>query len=880
MSTVDVIARAAMTYPESDCAPRPGSAAMCWICSGSATLLFMTALPCHADEAPQVVEIVGVRAAAESAQQAKRRRDEISDSVVADDIDKLPDISIADALQRITGVQIGRDRGEGTGVVVRGLSQLETTLDGREVFTAGTTRALDFAELPAELVAGLDVIKTTSPDRIEGGVGGQIDVRTRHPFDFSGDATSATVRQVHASLAGQGDTQFSALASRRFATGIGDVGVLLAGAHQAKPWREDQKNVGNPISRTDLVPGLTVLAPNGTSETTSIGRRDRDSVQAVVQWRPDAAWELFAEANATQLRTTQDSYQINVTASPTFDPASVALFPGTNDLEHITWTNAPISVLSFARDTVDRTWLGAVGGQWRHGDLSARADLSRTFSYDNLFFSGPFFAGTAARFTQDLSTSVPGTSVEGTDLLAPANFQYTGVAYRLRPFDGALNTLRFDTELALHDTWISSVSAGLRLARREANDGTGLVFGDVAVTGLSVADLPGLAMPNPYANFLPGASAPSLDNFLVNNLAQAHDPAALRALFGITTPLPTTGSPTGLWRIAERTDAGYVMGRIDAFESSLHGNFGLRIVQTGEVVSGNESITGSSDVLPIGQSARYTDLLPSFNLRQAIGADRYVRLSASRTITRPNFDQMSPSLELLPNSVDPSLNSGTAGNPALRPIRSEGVDLALETYPGRSTAASLTVFAKHVDGFVTSISQPETYDGVTYQVSRPQNGGGAQLHGVELAYQQFYTSLPGWLAGLGLQANATIVASKTPSQILGGNVPLTNLSRRSANVVAMYEREDVSVRIAWNWRDRFLNGVTSVVGVGALPGYTAAYGWLDASFAWRFNQHVSITLAGSNLLDARRHSYWGVQTRPQSAWVDDVLVTAALTLRL
>jgi len=869
-----------MAPVEFDRASHRGCAAACWICSGSAAMLCAGVTPCRAQEAPQVVEVIGVRAAAQSAQQAKRRRDEISDSVVADDIDKLPDISIADALQRITGVQIGRDRGEGAGVVVRGLSQLETTLDGREIFTGGTTRALDFAELPAELVAGLDVIKTTSADRIEGGIGGQIDVRTRHPFDFAGAATSATVRQVHASLARRSEPQFSVLASRRFATGIGDIGVLVAGAHQAKPWREDQKSEGNPISRTDLVPGATVLAPNGTSETTSIGRRDRATVEAVLQWRPDPAWDLFAEVSSTRLRTVQDSYQINVTASSTFDPASVVLRPGTNELQRITWTDAPISVLSFARDTIDRTWLGAVGGQWRRGDLSVRADLSRTFSHDDLFFSGPFFAGKAARFTQDLSTGVPGTSVAGTDLLAPASFHYTGVAYRLRPFDGALDALRLDTELSVRDGWVSSVSAGLRLARREANDGSGLVFGDVAVTGLSVADLPGLAIPNPYADFLPGSGAASIGNFLVDDLAQARDPTALRALFGITTPLPTAGSPTGIWRIAERTDAGYVMARVDALHSSLNGNFGLRIVRTGEVVSGNESIAGSATAVPIGRSARYTDFLPSFNLRQAIGADRYVRLSASRMITRPNFDQMSPSLVLLRNSVDPSLNSGTAGNPALRPIRSTGVDLAFETYPARSTAASLTLFAKHVNGFVTSVSQPETYDGITYQVSRPQNGNWARFHGAEIAYQQFFTSLPGWLGGLGLQANATIVTSKTPSQILGGNVPLTNLSRRSANLVAMYEREQLSVRIAWNWRDRYLNGVTSVVGVGALPSYTAAYGWLDASLAWRFNQRVSFTLAGSNLLDTTRHAYWGVRTRPQSAWVDDVLVSAALTLRL
>ena len=129
-----------MAHPESDRVPRPGCAGMCWRCAGSAILLGTAAPRCRADDAGQVVDVIGARVAAESTRQAKRWRDEISESVVAGDIDKLLDIGIADALQRIAGVQIGRDRGEGTGIVVRGLSPLETALDGREVFIAGTAR--------------------------------------------------------------------------------------------------------------------------------------------------------------------------------------------------------------------------------------------------------------------------------------------------------------------------------------------------------------------------------------------------------------------------------------------------------------------------------------------------------------------------------------------------------------------------------------------------------------------------------------------------------------------------------------------------------------------------------------------------------------------
>jgi TonB-dependent receptor len=404
------------------------------------------------------------------------------------------------------------------------------------------------------------------------------------------------------------------------------------------------------------------------------------------------------------------------------------------------------------------------------------------------------------------------------------------------------------------------------------------VFGDVALNGPSVAALPGRVAPNPYSNFLPGGSGASLRNFLVGNLADARDPAALRAAFGITAPLPTQGSTLGRWHIDEQTTSGYVKAGIDAFESRLSGNAGLRLSQTKEAVDGNASAPPSTTAVPLSQASRYTDLLPSLNLRYAFTPDQLLRLGASRTLTRPNFDQLSPSLTLLPNSVDPSLNQGSAGNPALRPIRSSGVDIAFETY-GAATA-SLAFFQRHVDGFVTTVSAPETYGGVTYQVSRPRNSLPADIHGIEVSYQQFYAGLPGWLAGLGLQANATLVASRTPNLAGGGNVPLSNLSRKSANVVGIYDRGPLALRVAWNWRDRYLSGVTQVVGVGALPNYVQGYGWLDASLAWRIDPRVTLRLEGGNLTDTIRRSNWGGATRPQSAWQNGRQFAVALALKV
>ena len=488
-----------------------------------------------AQEAPTVL-VAGKRASLISAQDIKRERIGIVDAVVAEDITRMPDISVTDALQRITGVQILRDRGEGAGVAIRGLTQMETTLNGREVFTAGTGRNLDFADIPAELLAGIDVYKTSSADLPEGGVGGTIDLRTRRPFDFSGRQVAGSVRMIHGDLVKRTQPQLSFLASDRRATAVGEAGLLVSLAHQKRAWREDQKSAGNPVTRTDIVPGQRVVVPNGTTETTSTGGRERNAGAFVLQWRPDRALELYAEGNYAEFKTTQDSHQINVTASPTFVAGTPVLFPGTNDLQRITWTNAPLSVLSFARDTTDRTRQLALGGRWTGAALTVSADLSRTSSSDYLFYAGPDLAGTAASFTQDVSTKIPATGVAGTNLLDPATYRYTDVTYRTRPYHGSLTAARLDGTYRLAQPFFRTVSAGVRLARRGAGNAPGQIVADAAADPLKAPDKAGYLRPNPYGDFFAGEDVSGIGSFLVGNLSTARDAPGLRNAFGITAP--------------------------------------------------------------------------------------------------------------------------------------------------------------------------------------------------------------------------------------------------------------------------------------------------------------------------------------------------------
>lgn len=809
---------------------------------------------------PAVI-VTGMRASLANAQEIKREKIEIVDSIVAEDIGKLPDQNVTDALSRIAGVQILRDRGEGAGIAIRGLTQVETLMNGREIFTAGTTRTVDFADLPSVMLSGIDVYKTSSAKLLEGGIGGTVDLRTPRPFDFKASKVSGSVRAMHDDLVKKTEPQYALLASSRWQTeNWGDVGLLLGAAWQKRAWREDQLSMGNPQARTDIIPGQTVIAANGISSSTSMGSRERSAFDAVLQWRPNDTLELYAEGNYSRFKTKQDTYQINIGSSATFVPGSPVLVPGSNILQSITWTNAPISILSFARDTVDENRQVAVGGTWKEKDTTLKADLSRTKSYSNLFFAGTILSGTAANFTQNTGGGTPSGSVSGTNLQDPANFNYTGLMYRVRPYEGDLTALRLDGEQIIGGSFIDALSAGIRLARRNGGNGKGLIFGDVTLPApIAAGGMPGYTTGWPGGNYFFG------DGFVVSDPGWARNPGGMYSDFGVMTPLPDAGNPLGIWHIKEDTQAAYAMADFHGADVQLDGNAGLRIVHTGGHVTGNQTAPGGSGTVPIQVDSSYTDFLPSFNLRHAISEQTQLRAAWSKTITRQNLDQLSPSLILNRNSVNPALNQGSAGNPNLKPIRANNLDIALENYFAPIGSVTLTGFYKGVDGFVVNTSAPEMHNGEIYQISRPQNANPADIKGAELGYQQFYDALPGY----GLRATYTYVDSSTPNAALHGSIPLPNLSRNSYNLIGMYELNDLSVRIAYNWRSTFLSGVNSYAGVGALPVYTKSYGWLDASLSYRIDKKITLVLEGNNLLRTVRRSYLVDESRPYSVIVND-----------
>jgi len=266
------------------------------------------------------IVVSGYRKSLQSAQDIKRDSDVVVDSVTAADIGELPDRSVTETLQRIPGVQINRFAAgvdpdhfsvEGSGVTVRGLSYVHSEFNERDTFTANNGRALSFADVPAELLGGVDVYKSPSADRIEGGIGGTVNLRTRKPFDSKGMALAGSLEGNYGNFIKKWTPAGSILFSDRWETGIGEIGILGSYSNSRIKSRADKIMLSNFAIRglrsdqMTLDPSVSGVVPAGDTKVYfprgAVGGsqefdRKRQGMSAAVQWRsPDQSWEAIVQ---------------------------------------------------------------------------------------------------------------------------------------------------------------------------------------------------------------------------------------------------------------------------------------------------------------------------------------------------------------------------------------------------------------------------------------------------------------------------------------------------------------------------------------------------------------------------------------------------------
>ena len=149
------------------------------------------------DDSLEIIQVTGIRGSLNKALAEKRFSTQIVDSIIAEDIGKFPDNNVVEALQRVTGVQTtGRGAGEVSQVSIRGLSDVHTTVNGRDIFT-GAGRDVALQDIPASLLSGVTVYKTRSADQVERGIAGSIDIKTNRPFNFDGKKVVLAARGIY-----------------------------------------------------------------------------------------------------------------------------------------------------------------------------------------------------------------------------------------------------------------------------------------------------------------------------------------------------------------------------------------------------------------------------------------------------------------------------------------------------------------------------------------------------------------------------------------------------------------------------------------------------------------------------------------------------------
>src|SRR5690625_3373117 len=244
------------------------------------------------------VQVTGLRASMQSAIQIKRNADQIVDSIVAEDIGKLPDANVAAALQRISGIQISRNYGEGSSIAIRGLTQVRTELNGRDVFTANGGRSLSLEDVPSELLAGIDVYKNPSAKIIEGGLGGTVNLRTHMPFDFKGRKFAFSGEYNYFDIANKTKPSASMLYSNRWDTDAGQFGFLVDVAYQKHAFAQNEIATQPFFRVNQALPkyaGRKLYVPHGGGVSETQGARRRLGTVIALQWRPSKDVELYAQ---------------------------------------------------------------------------------------------------------------------------------------------------------------------------------------------------------------------------------------------------------------------------------------------------------------------------------------------------------------------------------------------------------------------------------------------------------------------------------------------------------------------------------------------------------------------------------------------------------
>lgn len=855
----------------------------------------------------ETVTVTGIRLGIESAIETKRESTSIVEAISAEDIGKLPDVSIAESLARLPGLSAQRVAGRAQVISVRGLSPdfATTLLNGREVVSTGDNRSVEFDQYPSELFNAVTVYKTPDAALVGQGLSGTLDMRTVRPLDFSDPVIAVSGRFQRNSLGSAANAD--ADGNRFNASYIGQflddtLGFSIGYSHADTPIHENQVGLYEPWQQVGE--GARPGVPAGTYYSDGIkalrrtGYTKRDGVMSTLQYRPSNDWTSTFDAFYSEAEQVDTANQFEVNLSG----YNGGYTPGLN--------------ITGAAINGNNTFTGgAASGVYPlvRGMYNKREDKISAFGWNNDFSMGQ------ARVTTDISYSkakrdelnlenntqrLPAPQLDtvtlgysssdfsqlrpGLDYSDPSTLFLTNTIYgsgygKVPSVQDELLGTRVDVSLPAPSSlgWISDIDFGLNYADRrkqktqpEGNINLGaqgdtaiapdLQYGLVDLGFAGVGYIPSWNVPAAVGRYM--TFAPSSDaSFLVSKA----------------------------WTVDENITTGYVKANIDTEWGSVgvRGNFGVQVQYTDQSSSANfwdATRPAGSNVQPFEDGTTYTDVLPSMNLAFSFAHDQVLRLALARQVARPRVDQMRASLEF---GVDTATGKpgASGGNPLLDPWRANAFDLSYEKYFGGSKAYVAAAyfykdlrsyiytqtndnydFSSFVADYVPGPNEPPTQ--TTGNFTAPYNGQGGTLQGLELSASLPLDLLWQPLQGFGLIASASfndsnikIFDPESTSSIGPGEITLPGLSDEVYNLTAYYERSGFEARVSQRKRSDFIGEIGNFAGNRTLR-YVVGEDIIDAQVSYTFGagslDGLSLLLQASNLTNSPYQTYATTRDRP------------------
>ncbi|HEX9946330.1 MAG TPA: TonB-dependent receptor [Allosphingosinicella sp.] len=823
------------------------------------------------EQTSEDIVVTGFRASLRRSLSEKREATGIIDVIKAEDIADFPDNNLAESIQRIPGVAITRDQGEGRNITVRGLGPIFTRvrINGMEGLSttggadssggANRGRAFDFNVFASELFNSITVRKTASADVEEGSLGATVDLVTARPFDYRDDFTLAGSAQLgYNDLSTAIDPRLAALMSAKFADG--KIGILLSAAYSERGIREEGPSTVRWERGTDnggFAPASTL--PAGATQGFAffhprIPRYDsyrysteRLGLTGSLQFQPADSTLLTLDALYADFKSNRaEQYleAISFSRSGTGKPQTVIL-PGaqvdsTNSLVAGRFNNVDVRVESRFDElqTKFQQYTGSL-----HQEFGERLRLDLLAGYSRSDFSNPIQTTIALDalnvqgYSYDFTNGRNPTFNYGSlDVTNPTSFILGEIRLRPQYVDNTFKVARAQVEFDVTEALTLRAGGDYKKYGYESEEYRRTSETDVA--GLvPVGQLGPLSSLYSFSSKTPlnGTPAtfvvPNLDAFA--NTLGIYSNTGRFALTGITN-----ASARGNFTTVDERDLGaFAQAVLDTEIGGmrLRADAGLRYVETRQTSTGYQNGGPPPGYTLIEVTRTYDNWLPSANLSLNVTPDFIFRAAAAKVMARPNIATVNPGGSF---SISGGNRTLTLGNPFINPTKATDYDLSFEYYFARESALVVGLFYKDISSFVATTTQQIPFNQLglpdslltgtnvqptdLFTVTQPIDSEGGSLKGFEIGVQAPFRFLPGLLSNVGIQANYTFVKSDityplaTAANAPSVTRPLVNLSKHSANATLYYEDERFSLRGSVSYRSGYLTAVPGRNGVA--PG--------------------------------------------------------------